>query len=615
MYFNIYKKSETEFNHNEFIISHVISAKITEEINGIFNLDMECLLTEPNLDVIEVGSVIKCPMPDDREDQLFRITDVNKTFNSVVIKAAAIGIADLSVNFIPDTNVVGMNKLDAVNHLLKGTLQEHRFKAVGEADDELNNLRIVRYNPIQAIFGSEDNTMVNRFGGEYQFDNFKILVSKELGRDNGVIIAHKKNITGIEITIDDSTLATRIIPQGRDELLLPEYYIDSPKINDYEKVYHKHVSFDIGVVEPEPEGDTEGGEDSELPEVREGEEIITEEQAFELLREATHKLFTEEKIDTLFFNYKINFIELSKTDQYKNYAALEKVNLGDTVKVLAENLGTTLSGRVYKYGYDVLKGVYDEIEIGSKKPDISSAISNTNQQISSVKNMIEFGISSMNERLNSKLTITENKIMTEVTDKDNKLQSQIEQQAGLIESKVSADEVSSIISQSPEAVKIAFNNGSNYVSIDNDGITTAHDDGSYTFMGRWGLEHKKAGATRPYKYINYAVKISQLNNGVWTKINLPKDFQYKNLDDDFVITTWTGDIDSNVNAEKHKDAIRRLFVQVGEWNATECTLMVRVCLQKIGIATLTYFGWDSQTTSSGNPIGEGAVDVIILAQM
>ena len=601
MFFNIYEKNESNFDHNQFILTQVTAATLTEEINGIFNLDMECLIQDSNSSMLVIGNVIKALTPDDRPAQLFRITNVSKDLTKINVTAMAIAIADLSANFIPDSNVVNMNRVQGVNHLLEATLQKHRFKAVGKGNaGALNNLRVVRYNPIQAVLGSEDNTMLSRFGGEYQFDNFNIIAADFIGTDNGVIIAHKKNIIGIEETINDDDLVTRIIPQGTNELLLPEYYIDSPKINNYEKVYHRKINFDIGVQEADEEGNGE---------------VVTQEQAYNMLRAAARGLFENDHIDDLFFNYKINFIELSKTEEYKDYAILEKVNLGDTVKVLVKKSGLTLTGRVYKYTFDLLKNRYDVIEIGSKKPDISSVINSTNQQISSIKNMIELEVSSMNENLNSKLTITEQGIMSEVNNKTQGLQSQIQQQAGAISSKVSRNEVSTIIQQSPESVKIAFNQGSNYIDFSSAGIKAFHGDGGYSYMGSGGFIYKKNGNDRPYKFINYTVKISQVPNGQWTSIYLPSDFQGKNINSDFTIVAWAGDVDSSVNAAKQKDGIRRLFIEIGSWDSNSRKLLLRPKLQKVGVMTGTMWGWDSSTTTSGNTIGEGAVDIIVLAQM
>lgn len=118
-----------------------------------------------------------------------------------------------------------------------------------------------------------------------------------------------------------------------------------------------------------------------------------------------------------------------------------------------------------------------------------------------------------------------------------------------------------------------------------------------------------------YKYCNYVVKRPQVRNGAIESIVLPEQFKGKKLDVDFTVTTWYGDIDSDTGARFKQDAIRNIFIKVIGYDSSTRTLRVQPCLQKIGLKTLTYWGWDSATTTSGNTIGEGSIDVIVMVQM
>lgn len=250
---NLYKANETDFTHNEFVLDECIKCEVTEELNGSFELDLEYPLKDSKgiSSNITRGAVIKCPVGDTREPQLFRIRKVTKNLTRVIAYAQSIAITDLSSNFVRDTNIVNKTRKEAVSQILSKASQEHRF-TVGEIDKNTtkNTLRIVRYSPMKAIMGTEENTIINRYGGEVIFNNFELNVIDHRGHDNGVVISYGKNITGIEETIDDMDLTTCIIPKGKDELLLPEYQIESKYINNYEKIYYKEVDFsNIGIVE------------------------------------------------------------------------------------------------------------------------------------------------------------------------------------------------------------------------------------------------------------------------------------------------------------------------------------------------------------------------------
>ena len=59
-----------------------------------------------------------------------------------------------------------------------------------------------------------------------------------VGNDTDVQIRERKNLTGISYDIDDTDVVTRIMPTGEDKdgnvLYLPELYLDSPNINEYD---------------------------------------------------------------------------------------------------------------------------------------------------------------------------------------------------------------------------------------------------------------------------------------------------------------------------------------------------------------------------------------------
>src|SRR5690606_23878200 len=105
---------------------------------------------------------------------------------------------------------------------------------------------------------------------------------------------------------DMDTVVTRIMPVGRDGILLPEKYVDSPLIDNYVYPRVRVIQFDIG-------------------------EETTEEEAYEKLRQACRELYEKNKIDIPAVNITVNLLLLENTEEYKNLKQLEKVELGDIV--------------------------------------------------------------------------------------------------------------------------------------------------------------------------------------------------------------------------------------------------------------------------------------------
>lgn len=420
---NLYRANETDYTHNEFVLDEATKCEVTEELNGTFELDLEYPVQDKKQisSNITRGAIIKCPVGDNRQPQLFRIRKATRTTTRVRVYAESIAIADLRQNFIRDTNIVGKNRKDAIKQLLDNSQQIHNFVVGGEdTNNTLDIIRVVRYNTLRALVGTDENTIISRYGGEIIYNNFELNIIDHRGSDNGVVISYGKNITGVEETIDDTDLATCIIPEGKDELLLPEYQIESPYINNYEKIHFKKAELNnIGIVEPK---DDDPG--------------VTREQALQKLRDAVAYMYATDKVDIPSFNYKVNFMQLSKTEEYKNYAILEDVALGDTVTIKHLKMNIDLEGRIIKTKYNVLLDRFTEIELGFQKQTLTDIINETNKQIEYTKQSIELGISNLDATLNAKIKITEDAINADVNNKVAGLETEINMTASGLETKI-----------------------------------------------------------------------------------------------------------------------------------------------------------------------------------
>lgn len=234
----------------------------------------------------------------------------------------------------------------------------------------------------------------------------------------------------------------------------------------------------------------------------------------------------------------------------------------------------------------------------------------------------------------AQIKITAQEINSKVS--NSTYQSEISQLADSINSKVSSGDIESLIKQNADSWKLSINGKLNsvYYNFDENGFTLGgsnngntvehtkeyskwkHQDGTFAMADYTGFYHGGENISRrPFCYINYMVHRPKIKNGETITIVLPKEFQGKVKDRDFTVFATHGDIDSDANARWKIDAIRTIFVKVTSWNPGNRELQVKPCLQKIGLKTLTYFGWDASTTTPGNTIGEGNVDVIVEVSM
>lgn len=396
----LFRNNETNFNHNEFVLNEIISCKPTEAINDDYTTELEYPLEDSKgiSSNLVVGSIVSIPTIDSRQDQLFRIINKETSLTTVTVQMQAKLLADLKENRVRAMTLTGLTRKQAIQAVLNAALDPHSY-TVGNLDTNTNTNVIVNIpegNLLSAIIGAE-NSILSAYGGEFIVNNNTIDIVDSRGSDNGVVIEYGKNLSSIKESINLTDLATVLIPKSGD-YRLPEYCIESPRVNQYEKRYFKEVDLNLNIWD----GTNDKGDDQ-----------VTIEEAYTLMRQACNKMFTVDKVDQITFNYTVDFVQLSQTEEYKNYAILETVNLGDTVTVRHKILNLDLQGRVNKIAYRVdSEGntTIDTVEIGFTKKDITDIISDTVKQIKFTKQEIVLQVSNSEKKINARIDLQEEKI-------------------------------------------------------------------------------------------------------------------------------------------------------------------------------------------------------------
>lgn len=344
----LYDANCKDFNNNGIgILKDSLKCEVSEALNGELVLDMEYPITSKYIEFIINENIIKCDAGLE-EDQLFRIKHVKPNFDTITIYGEHISY-DLADNFLEDVFPQNLNGAACLDWILSHTLDSHNFNSFSDIQT-VSSARYVRKNPIEAIVGDLENSFVNLWGGELERNNYTIKMLNRRGNDKGYKIRYRKNLTGLDFTIDNSNIVTKIMPQGYNGLFLPEKYIDSPLINNYPHKKVKVIEFsDVKVKENADE--------------KEG--FATAEEAYQELRRLCNLKYSEENIDKPTVNLKVDFVDLSQTTEYQDYTFLESVSMGDTIRVELDY--TQVEVRVIKTTYDALLHRYTKLELGEFK--------------------------------------------------------------------------------------------------------------------------------------------------------------------------------------------------------------------------------------------------------
>ena len=361
----IYKTSNTDYTSNGDMTLQPSEAEIQAKINGAWQADLSHPIdAEGRWKYIEDQAVLK--MPSFNGEQLFRIVKKNKSDNGIEVVAEPIFLdaaGDCYLKDIRPTNVNGQQALDQM-------LAPNK-KYSGKSDIALKTTAYYQdKNLIQALNGEEDNSFINRWGGEIIYDNFRVIINKRAGGDYGAQILYGKNIEkeGIKEEVDFSDVVTRIYPKAFNGYSLSgNGYVDSPVIGSYPTVKSSAMTFeDVKMREDAREEDEANGI------------IVCDTQAE--LDTALKKKCQEQYdngIDKPAVTISINMVALQNTEEYQDYKVLEEVSLGDTVHCKSLNLGIITDARVTEIKYDPISKKVSSVKIGDIAADYFGRLSDS----------------------------------------------------------------------------------------------------------------------------------------------------------------------------------------------------------------------------------------------
>ena len=347
----LFNVTDKLFSSNGDKIIKPLRAVVHKEDNGSFHLDLETDLSYVN-DFVE-GKIIVAPTP--QGEQPFRINNLVKTKTKITAKCMHV-FYDSANLLIADSYVVDKNCNDALDHLNSSTSDLSPFNTLSDVTS-INSYRCVRTSLYEAI-----NVVLERWGGHLVRDAFNIQIKSQIGQDNGVVVRYAKNLKDITCEENWDNVVTKLLPVGKDGLLIDGLYMSSGI--QYDIPYTKTVSFNQDNILQENYVDEEGNFD---------EDTYNEALMQDLLTQAN------------------NYLQINSIPQvnYTLRANLEKISdIGDTIDVFDERLGINITTNLIAYDYDCILGKYIELEFGNfkqKLSDLMGTITNNTQQIVSEK--------------------------------------------------------------------------------------------------------------------------------------------------------------------------------------------------------------------------------------
>lgn len=339
----LYAATETAFSSNGIgVLSDCISCLITEERNGKYELEMQYPSNGLWSEDIDVGMVIKAKANDTDAPQLFQIYDVVRSLSAAyVIKAEHISYRLSGVPLKPYSAA-------GVAATLVG-ISSHAVATVGFtfSTDFTNttNYSFTTPRSVRSLLGGAEGSLLDQFGGEYHFDNFRVELLKARGADNGVTIRYGKNLTELEQDVNGA------VYNG----IFPYWY----KENE-------------GVVYPSSAVAASGSYPVQCYEALDlTNDFQTKPTAAQLTARAQSLV---NGYGAPVESISLSFITLHQLKEYATIAALEHVSLCDVVHVIYDAIGVNVKTKVVKTVYNTLTELYDAIEVGALQTTLADVI-------------------------------------------------------------------------------------------------------------------------------------------------------------------------------------------------------------------------------------------------
>ena len=354
----LFDKSATTFTSNGLGRLDFISCKVTEERNGIFELEAEIAESALHSSQLEMNSIICAPYYPGGSLQAFRVAQITKPISGKYkIYAQHLSYQLTLIPVMPFSVTAAANACQTtLNKFVSEAVETCPFTFTTDVTTVSSYKQTIPAS-IRSRMGGVEGSVIDQFGGEWEYDNYNIYLKNHRGVTTPTVtLRYGKNITDLEQEQNIESTITGIVPywtdsEGGETVTLPEKSIDSAYAGNYP--FKRTTAYDFS------------GSFEEKP---------TESQ----LRTKAQAYVNSSGIGIPVVSIKVSFIDLAQTEEYKDVASLQNVKLCDVINVEFEKYGISTTAKVVKTIYDVLADRYESIEVGSTRTGLTTTISDTN---------------------------------------------------------------------------------------------------------------------------------------------------------------------------------------------------------------------------------------------
>lgn len=367
----LYDKAETDFYTNGLGgLPDCISCVVTTEANS-YELEMQYPMDGLHFDLLSPEMIIKVKPDAKKEPQLFQIYHITKPINGIVtINAEHISYR---MNYAPVMPFTASSCSSALQRIKGNEAFPTPFSFETNVTARTKAMSPNVPKSMRELLMGNDESLVNKYGVELDFDNFTVRARAELGEHTDFKIAYGVNLVDLK---QEENIANTVCG------ICPYAYDDTVGLDVNIKYGQKYVTKDgvsmasMRIVPVDV---------SEI--IGKGVKVTDAN-----LRSAAQTYIDTHKIGVPEVSIEIDFVNLGDSEEYAELKNLYSVALYDTVSVQFVKLGIDTSARISKTEWDVLTDKYIKVTVGAVTKTIADTIAIQQQEVptsATVQDMIQ----------------------------------------------------------------------------------------------------------------------------------------------------------------------------------------------------------------------------------
>lgn len=358
----LFNKNETAFDTYGLGELNVTKGTVTRERNGNYTLYAEIPVNDPATATLEKEMKLKADAGLRTKNQTFEISRIVKDSSNIVKIYGQHISHKLEYMGLVNGRPFSGSAFTALAIWHNATIGDLRFdvwsdiQTTGKGVFDISKMENAR----QALGGVE-GSILDIYGGEYEFDNMTVRLHKQLGRTAPTVLEYGRNILSAELDETIESAYTSVLPfatytpdkpEGDTSdsqpdpvtVTLPENYVDSK----YKALYaHRRIK----VVDFS----------SEFKSDSKSKDIPTPDK----LRKIATDYMERNSIGKPKINIKIEYADLARTLDYADNGWIEELELCDIVPIYYPQIGLTdETAKVTTVTYDFVNERNESVEFG-----------------------------------------------------------------------------------------------------------------------------------------------------------------------------------------------------------------------------------------------------------